>query len=229
MLPPGTSIIESDVRIGLTADAQSGRDAVIQGGGFQRLSSQSYVAVIENGGGGGSLRDGEGAIAVGGARHSLDLEGEVFAMLMVPDRSSASQVVHLTTTVLEVAEGASQARVEIDTALVAKLVGRGVAICEVEAEILLDGHPMGKVETAYYLYREGEVVAIYLGPRQLGQDPLATVANGGRFARLDPSFHFALGPGVYELFSTLKLSAACPAGAAGSAASLEAKSQIGLR
>ena len=201
----------------------------MEGEGFERLSSSSYVTLIEDGGGTGTLNDGGSAIAMGEARDSMDLESYVLAKTNDGAGQSAAQVVQLTTTVLQSTEQVEKVRVEIDTEMDVSLAGGAIAIYEVEGEATLDGHPMAEVKTKLYLYPWEDGIEIYLGPRSPEKSPVATMENGAKLDRMDPSFYFGLGPGVYKLLLTLKLSVVCPGEAPAGVGSIRASSRIGLR
>ena len=223
------AVTSSDVRIGLTADDGGGGEATLAGEGFERLSAQSYVRMVENGGAEGSLDDGGNAVAQGLAESSLSLQGLVLAKPGVGASTSEAQVVQLTNTVLTSNGRADGIRVEVDTEVEVAVSGAAVAICAVEGEATLEGHSMAKVRSTYYFYSQGEQIVVYLGPRGQGKSPVAVFANGGRHRLFDPSFYFKLGPGIYELHFTLKLSASCPPLDAGSAATLKAASDVALK
>ncbi len=225
----GLEVKQSDVRIGLSADDGVREAAVLEGEGFDRLPSGSYVTLVEDGGGEGSLQDEENAFARGAARNSRDLQAYVYAKTTDDGTASKAEAVLLTTTVLKSTVASGEVRVEIDTVLDAKLSGGAVAVCEVLGEASLDGHPMTKIKMNYHLYPENGEVVLYHGPRGAGKLPVGTVDRESRFVAKDPSFYFDLGPGVYELFFTLTLSVSCPADQANSGASVRASSKVGLR
>ncbi|MDA0768487.1 MAG: hypothetical protein O3A92_16880 [Verrucomicrobia bacterium] len=222
----GLSVKQTDVRIGLIADDGSGGPPVLEGEGFQKMSERSYVCLIEDGGGEGTLNDANRAMASGVAADSMDLRSYVMARPGEEGTASVAQVVQLSTTVLQSTEVVENVRVEMDSVLEATLSGGGLAIYEVEGEVLLEGHTMTRMSTKYHFYPQEGGVVVYLGPRDEGKTPVATRSAGGSLTVKDPSFYFKLGPGVYDLMITVKVSATCPGEGE---ASLKVSSRVGLR
>jgi hypothetical protein len=223
----GLIVESSDVRIGLTADDGVGGPAVLKGQGFEQLSPSSYVTLVENGSASGSLNDGDAALAEGVARNSQQLNSAVFAR--DSGAQCRAQVVQLTTTLLRSTATLEKVRIEIDTEMEVSLTGGAVGICEVLGEAKLQGHKMAEVNTKLYLYPGVAGIELFLGPRAPGKSPYGTMKNGEVFTMQDPSFYFGVGPGVYDLAFTLKLSVTCPADEPGSSAALKVSSKIGLR
>ena len=228
-LAEGLEVKQFDVRIGLSADDGMEGAAVLDGTGFKKLGPGSYVTLVEDSDAQGTLDDAENALATGVAQNSRELKAYVFAKTTAEGTASSAQAVQLTTTVLRSTVQSKDVRVEIDSVIEANLSGGAAVICEVEGEARLEGHSMTKIKTSYHLYPRDGKVESFNGPRDSGTTPLGVVGPNERFLAKDPSFYFELGPGVYELFFTMKLSAVCPAEQAGSAASVKASSKIGLR
>lgn len=228
-LAEAVSVNRSDVRMGLAAEDGLPGDPILEGEGFEQLTDRSYVCLVEGGGLSGTLTDGDGAVARGVAEDSLALQGFVYAKPGLDGGRSAAQVVQLSNTDLNATAKADGVRVEIDTEVEVALSGSAVAICEVEGEATLDSHAMGKVTSAYHFYPEGDRILVYRGPRRAAASPVANFANGGQHRLHDPTFYFGIGPGIYKLHYTLKLSVACPAGDPDSVASLKASSTAALR
>ncbi|MDE0826818.1 MAG: hypothetical protein OSA48_08430 [Akkermansiaceae bacterium] len=228
-LAAGMTVVEMDVRMGLTADDDEGGALVLEGEGFQKATGNSYVSLMADGEGSGTLKSGRDAMASGLALDSRNLQALVVARPGLPGTKSSAQAVLLSTTALRSTERLDKVRVEIETDLEAELSGGAVAICEVEGEARLDGHTMATIATKLYLYSENGQVLVFVGPRELGKKPLGSMANGERFTAKDPSFYFALGPGAYQILFTLKVSAICPSELGGGMASLKASGEVMLR
>lgn len=228
-LATGLTVVETDVRMGLTADDGEGGAVVLDGEGFTKASENSYVSLLASGEGRGSLKSGENAAANGLALNSRSLQASVVAKPGLSGTKSTAQAVLLSTTVFRSTERVNQVRVELETDMEAVLSGGAVAICEVEGEARLDGHTVATISSKLHLYPENGEVLVFSGPRGVGKRPLGSMANGERFTAKDPSFYFELGPGLYQLLYTLKVSAICPSELDQASASLKAAGVAAMR